>query len=80
MTERVERVGQRDEPVGGVVGESGASRVEVWRGGSVSSTGLRFHTPLIKPGVRFSRTRLSDKAVLIFCITRSPTNDCRYVR
>ena len=24
------------------------SRVEVWRGGSVSSTGLRFHTPLIK--------------------------------
>ena len=25
---------------------------------------LRFHTPLIKPGGRFSRTRLSDKAVL----------------
>ena len=22
---------------------------------------LRFHTPLIEPGVRFSRTRLSDK-------------------
>jgi hypothetical protein len=26
------------------------------------STMLRFHTPLIKPGRRFSRTRLSDKA------------------
>ena len=25
---------------------------------------LRFHIPLIKPGVRFSRTGLSDKAVL----------------
>jgi hypothetical protein len=25
---------------------------------------LRFHTPLIKPGRRFSRTRLSDKALL----------------
>jgi hypothetical protein len=24
---------------------------------------LRFHTPLIKPGGRFSRTRLSDKAL-----------------
>jgi hypothetical protein len=23
---------------------------------------LRFHTPLIKPGVQISRTRLSDKA------------------
>ena len=41
---------------------------------------LRFHIPLIEPGVRFSRTRLSDKAVLIFCFTRSPTNSCRYVR
>ena len=24
---------------------------------------LRFHVPLIKPGVRFSRTRLSDKVL-----------------
>jgi hypothetical protein len=54
-------------------------RVEMWRGGfrlGLSVTGpfgcrcltsfamLRFHIPLIKPGVRFSRTRLSDKAVL----------------
>ena len=68
----------------------GSCRVEMWRGGfrlGLSVTGpfgcrcltsfamLRFHIPLIKPGVRFSRTRLSDKAVLIFCITRSPTND-----
>ena len=41
---------------------------------------LRFHTPLIKPGRQFSRTRLSDKAIFILCFTRSPTNDCRYVR
>jgi len=44
-------------------------------GASLAPPWLRFHIPLIKPGVRFSRTRLSDKAVLIFCITRSPTND-----
>ena len=49
-------------------------------GASLASPWLRFHIPLIKPGVRFSRTGLSDKAVLIFCITRSPTNSCRYVR
>ena len=30
----------------------------------IISTMLRFHTPLIKPGVQISRTRLSDKAVL----------------
>jgi hypothetical protein len=50
----------------------------MWRGGfrlGLSVTGpfgcrcltsfamLRFHIPLIKPGVRFSRTRLSDKVV-----------------
>jgi len=50
----------------------------MWRGGfrlGLSVTGpfgcrcltslavLRFHIPLIKPGVRFSRTRLSDKAL-----------------
>ena len=50
----------------------------MWRGGfrlGLSVTGpfgcrcltsfamLRFHIPLIKPGVQFSRTRLSDKAV-----------------
>jgi len=72
----------------------GARRVEMWRGGfrfglSVSGpfvcrcltslTMLRFHIPLIKPGVRFSRTGLSDKATLILCFTRSPTNSCRYV-
>ena len=66
----------------------------MWRGGfrfglSVSGpfvcrcltslTMLRFHIPLIKPGVRFSRTGLSDKATLILCFTRSPTNSCRYV-
>jgi hypothetical protein len=28
----------------------------------IISTMLRFHTPLIKPGGRISRTRLSDKA------------------
>jgi hypothetical protein len=70
-------------------------RVEVWRGGfrlGLSVSGpfgcrcltsfavLRFHTPLIKPGRQFSRTRLSDKAVFILRFTRSPTNDCRYVR
>jgi hypothetical protein len=32
-------------------------------GASLASPWLRFHIPLIKPGVRFSRTRLSDKAV-----------------
>ncbi len=31
----------------------------------IISTMLRFHTPLIKPGGRFSRTRLSDKACVI---------------
>src|SRR5208337_2897802 len=41
---------------------------------------LRFHTPLIKPGGRFSRTRLSDKACEIAIHTRSPTNRCRDVR
>jgi hypothetical protein len=61
----------------------------MWRGGfrlGISVSGpfgcrcltslamLRFHIPLIKPGGRFSRTRLSDKAfVLICCFTRSPT-------
>ena len=33
-------------------------------GASLASPWLRFHIPLIKPGVRFSRTGLSDKAVL----------------
>jgi hypothetical protein len=46
-------------------------------GASLALPSLRFHTPLIKLGVQFSRTRLSDKAILIFCFTRSPTNDCR---
>jgi hypothetical protein len=32
-------------------------------GASLASPWLRFHTPLIKPGGRFSRTRLSDKAL-----------------
>jgi hypothetical protein len=32
-------------------------------GASLASPLIRFHIPLIKPGVRFSRTRLSDKAV-----------------
>jgi hypothetical protein len=32
-------------------------------GASLASPWLRFHIPLIKPGVRFSRTRLSDKAI-----------------
>jgi hypothetical protein len=36
-----------------------ASRVEMWRGGGEP---LRFHIPLIKPDVRISRIRLSDKA------------------
>ena len=31
----------------------------------IISTMLRFHTPLIKPGGRISRTRLSDKACVI---------------
>jgi hypothetical protein len=48
-------------------------------GASLALPWLRFHIPLIKPGVRFSRTGLSDKAILIFCFTRSPTNSCRYV-
>jgi hypothetical protein len=67
----------------------------MWRGGfrlGVSVSGpsvcpcltslamLRFHIPLIKPSVRFSCDGLSDKAVLIFCFTRLPTNNCRYVR
>ena len=46
-------------------------------GASLASPLIRFHIPLIKPGVQFSRTRLSDKAFLICCFTRSPTNDCR---
>ena len=44
-------------------------------GASLASPWLRFHIPLIKPDVRFSRTRLSDKAVLTCCFTRSPTNE-----
>jgi hypothetical protein len=39
------------------------SRVEVWRGGAVVSTGLRFHTPLIKLDERFSRIQLSLQGV-----------------
>ena len=39
------------------------SRVEVWRGGSVSTTGLRLHTPLIKLDRRFSRIQLSLQGV-----------------
>src|SRR5208283_4940309 len=45
----------------------------------IISTMLRFHTPLIKPGGRFSRTRLSDKACEIAIHTRSHTNRCRFV-
>ena len=33
-------------------------------GASLALPLIRFHIPLIKPGVRFSRTGLSDKAVL----------------
>jgi hypothetical protein len=36
-----------------------ASRVEIWRGNKES----RFQTPLIKPDVRISRIRLSDKGI-----------------
>jgi hypothetical protein len=46
----------------------------------IISTMLRFHTPLIKPGGRISRTRLSDKACKMAIHTRSPTNRCRDVR
>ena len=49
----------------------------MWRGGSVSSTGLRFHTPLIKLDRRFSRIQLSDKAFLISEFTRSLTKPLR---
>jgi hypothetical protein len=50
-------------------------------GASLASPLIRFHIPLIKPGVPFSGTRLSDKAlVFMCCFTRSPTNDRRYVR
>ena len=45
-------------------------------GASLASPWLRFHIPLIKPDGRFSRIRLSDKAVLTCCFTRSPTNSC----
>ena len=31
-----------------------------------SPTMLRFHLPLIKPDVRFSRIRLSDKGLMLF--------------
>ncbi len=34
---------------------------------------LRFHLPLIKPDVRFSRIRLSDKAFML-----SPTESCQF--
>ena len=37
----------------------------MWRGGIVVTTILRFHTPLIEPCRRISRTRLSDKAAFI---------------
>src|SRR4051812_30693127 len=37
--------------------DSARSRVGMWRGG----LRLRFHTPLIEPCWRISRTRLSDK-------------------
>jgi hypothetical protein len=49
----------------------------VWRGGFVSSTKLRFHTPLIKLDRQFSRIQLSDKAFLIAEFTRSRTIRCR---
>jgi len=38
------------------------SRVEMWRGES----GSRFHIPLIKPDMRVSRIRLSDKVIHAF--------------
>ena len=40
----------------------------------IISTMLRFHTPLIKPGGRISRTRLSDKACEMAIHRRSHTN------
>ena len=58
--------------------EASALKVEMWRGGLglayrfagpfvrrclTSLAMLRFHIPLIKPGGRFSRTRLSDKVL-----------------
>jgi hypothetical protein len=46
-------------------------------GASLASPLIRFHIPLIKPDGRFSRIRLSDKAVLTCCFTRSPTNSRR---
>jgi hypothetical protein len=53
----------RSDPGSPVFSEKTISRVEVWRGGSVSSTGLRFHTPLIKLDERFSRIQLSLQGV-----------------
>src|SRR5262249_43136260 len=56
------------------IGTDGAeSRVEVWRGGSISWTRLRLHTPLIKLDRQFSRIQLSDKALLIAEFTRLHT-------
>ncbi len=47
------------------------SRVRRFRNRGVSGPPvLRLHTPLIKPDVRISRIRLSDKE-----FTRSPTGD-----
>ena len=61
----------------GGTGREIESRVEVWRGGSVASARLRFHTPLIKLDRQFSRIQLSDKAVLIAEFTRSRTKPLR---
>jgi hypothetical protein len=41
----------------------GKGRVEIWRG---DPKGFRFQIPLIKPGVRLSRDRLSDKVAYAF--------------
>ena len=41
----------------------GACRVEIWRG---NAKPFRFQIPLIKPDMRFSRIRLSDKVVYAF--------------
>ena len=43
---------------GSIPGSENESRVEIWRGGTKA---LRFQIPLIKPDVRISRIRLSDK-------------------
>jgi hypothetical protein len=56
------RLGTAGRPISSSLRENPLLARSFVCGCHIISTMLRFHTPLIKPGGRISRTRLSDKA------------------